>query len=290
MRSSIRIAIDTAAVASLLLIPVCGFAAEGHFDKTLTVNGNVSLNVSTGSGYIRITQGSDNQVHIVGHVKSNGGWMNGGSNRSAEERVNEVVNHPPIDQTGSIIRIGRNSHSMNNISIDYDITAPKNTALVAGSGSGDVHVKDVGVNAKLSTGSGNIEAEGMSGNVSLDTGSGDITARQSGGGEVKAQTGSGNIHLQNVDGALKAGTGSGNIEVSGKPSSAWKLGTGSGDVTVGVGGSAFTLDASSGSGEIKTDVPLIVEGSLNRHHVIGKVNGGGPTVRVETGSGSIHFH
>ena len=130
----------------------------------------------------------------------------------------------------------------------------------------------------------------MSGNTSLETGSGDITASQSGGGEVKAGTGSGNIHLQNVDGALKAETGSGNIEVSGKPGSGWKLGTGSGDVTLSTGGAAFNLDASSGSGGIKTDVPITAEGSTDKHHVTGKVNGGGPVVRVETGSGSIHIH
>ncbi len=290
MRSSVQIAIPAVAAAALLLVPAGALAAEGNFDKTLTVNGNVSLSVDTGSGYIKITPGSDYQVHIVGHVKSNGSWGIGGSSRNAEERVKEVVSHPPIDQTGNIIRVGKESHSLNHVSIDYDITAPRATALNAGSGSGDLRIDNVGVNAKLSTGSGNIEANALSGNTSLETGSGDITASQSGGGEVKAGTGSGNIHLQNVDGALKAETGSGNIEVSGKPRSGWKLGTGSGDVTLSTGGAAFNLDASSGSGGIKTDVPITMEGSLDRHHVTGKVNGGGPVVRVETGSGSIHIH
>jgi hypothetical protein len=290
MRSSMRIVIPTAAVAALLFTPLCVLAAEGHFDKTLTVNGNVSLNVSTGSGYIKITPGSDNQVHIIGHVKSSGGWMGGGSSKNAEERVNEVVSHPPIDQTGNIIRIGKDSHSLNNVSIDYDITAPKSTVLSANSGSGDLHVSDVGQNVKLSTGSGTIDATGLSGSISLETGSGDVTASQNSGGDVKASTGSGSIHLSNVQGALKAETGSGSIEVSGKPTSMWRLGTGSGDVTVTVGGAAFTLDAASGSGGIKTDVPITVEGSLDRHHVTGKVNGGGPLIRVETGSGSIHIH
>jgi hypothetical protein len=33
-----------------------------------------------------------------------------------------------------------------------------------------------------------------------------------------------------------------------------------------------------------------IAGSLNKHHVSGKINGGGPAVRVETGSGSIRIH
>ena len=31
-----------------------------------------------------------------------------------------------------------------------------------------------------------------------------------------------------------------------------------------------------------------MQGSFDKHHIIGKIHGGGPTVRVETGSGDIH--
>jgi len=48
--------------------------SDRTFDKTLSVNGAVQLEVSTGSGYVHVTPGSDNQVHIVGHVRANHGW------------------------------------------------------------------------------------------------------------------------------------------------------------------------------------------------------------------------
>jgi hypothetical protein len=32
-----------------------------------------------------------------------------------------------------------------------------------------------------------------------------------------------------------------------------------------------------------------MQGSLNRHHVAGVVNGGGPTIRANTGSGDIQI-
>lgn len=280
-----------AAAAALLFVPVSAPAAEGTFDRNLTVNGNVTLNVSSGSGYIRIAPGADNQVHIVGHVKSSSwGWGMNDFGKSAEARVKEIVDNPPIDQTGNIIRVGKDSHTLQNVSIDYDIIAPKSAALTASSGSGDLRIDGAGVNAKLSTGSGSIDATGLTGNLSLETGSGNIRVSLNGSGDVKAQTGSGSIHLNNIQGALKAEAGSGSIEVSGKPTSGWKLDTGSGSVSVAAGGAAFTLDARTGSGSIKTDVPIAVEGSLDRHRVTGKVNGGGPLVRVETGSGSIRIH
>ena len=61
-------------VALSLCIPAAGFAAEKSFDRTLSVNGPVTLRVSTGSGNIRVSSGSDSQVHIVGHVKSSNSW------------------------------------------------------------------------------------------------------------------------------------------------------------------------------------------------------------------------
>lgn len=276
-----------AAAAVVLLAPTLVFAAEGTFDKTLTVSGTANINISTGSGYIHVSPGSDNQIHVIGHVKSSTHWGSGGG--SPEEIVKEIVANPPIDQTGSMIRIGKMKEDWHNVSIDYEITAPKNSQLTASTGSGDIRVQSVGNNVKLTTGSGTIEATGVSGSLSLDTGSGDIHADQGTPGDVKAQTGSGSIRLNNIQGALKAQTGSGDVEVSGKPTSPWRVGTGSGSVTIAANNTPFTLDASSGSGGIKTDLPITVEGSLDRHHVTGKVNGGGPTVRVETGSGSIRI-
>jgi DUF4097 and DUF4098 domain-containing protein YvlB len=124
----------------------------------------------------------------------------------------------------------------------------------------------------------------------VDTGSGDIYAEQTGEGFVKAQTGSGNIELRNLRGGLRAGTGSGNIKVGGAPTADWKLETGSGNVELWPGSAALTLDASTGSGSIHTDQEMLTHGSSDHHHVSGKINGGGPTVRIETGSGDIRVH
>jgi hypothetical protein len=273
----------TAVLAALALAALPALAAEATFERNLTVNGRVELSVSTGSGYIHITRGSGNQIHISGRVKSN--W--GGS----EERVRQIAANPPIEQTGNIIRIGKNhGENYHNISIDYDIQAPADAYLEAGSGSGDIHDDGVGQNAKLETGSGSIRATGLQGGFKVETGSGDIYAEQTGEGDVKAQTGSGRIELKEIHGGLHAGTGSGDIKISGSPSSDWKLETGSGSVEFSPGNTGFTLDASTGSGSVHSDHEMTVQGSFDRHHITGKVNGGGPTVRIETGSGDVRIH
>ena len=271
-----------AAVALAALAAVPALASEATFERTLSVSGRVELSVSTGSGNIHLTRGADNQVHVYGKVKS--GW--GGS----EDRVREIAAHPPIEQAGNIIRIGSHHENLHNISIDYEIQAPANAFLEAGSGSGDITVEGVGENAKISTGSGNIHASGLHGGFTVDTGSGNIYAEQTGQGDVKAQTGSGNIELRDLRGGLRAGTGSGDIKAGGTPASDWKLETGSGNVEFWAGGAAFTLDASTGSGSVHTDREMMTQGTQDHHHVTGKINGGGPTVRIETGSGDIRVH
>jgi Putative adhesin len=300
-----------AATGILVAMTIClpaAFAAEKSFDRTLTVNGPVTLHVSTGSGYIRVSPGADNQVRIVGHVKGSNNWWGGGS---SEDAVAKVADNPPIVQAGNIIRVGddHGNDSARHVSIDYEITTPTNTMLVAESGSGDLQLSNLsgtvkahtgsgsiradklGAGSKLETGSGSIDANNLMGSTSLQTGSGEIRAQLASAGDVVAGTGSGSIKLENVQGALKAETGSGSLEISGQPTAPWKLETGSGNISLRLGNSHFTLDAETGSGSVKSDPPLTMttHGSTDKHHVSGTVNGGGPTIKAETGSGDIHI-
>ncbi len=287
MRSVRGIALASAA-ALAFAITASAHAADGTFDKTLHVNGTVQLSVSTGSGNIHLAPGPDDQVHIVGHVHSTSSWMGGGG----QDAVDKVVANPPIEQNGGIVRIGKHNgdDALRHVSIDYDITTPKNTQVKADTGSGDVRAHDLSGGAKLETGSGNIEAQSLSGDTYLQTGSGDIRASFGGNATVNAGTGSGNIKLSDVRGGLKAETGSGDVTASGQPTETWKVETGSGNIDLTLGGAKYSLDAETSSGSIHSDQPVSMQGGLSGHHVTGNVNGGGPTVKIETGSGDIRIH
>lgn len=272
----------TAAVLAFAALPTFALASEhATFDRTLSVNGRVDLSATTGSGNIHITSSSGNQVVIHGRVTCSMGCD--------EQRFHEIVNNPPIEQTGNIIRIGH-VENLHNIGIDYDIQAPADSFLDAHTGSGDVTDEGVGENAKIGTGSGNIHASGLRNGFSVNTGSGDIVAEQSGQGDVKARTGSGNIELKSLNGGLDAHTGSGDLKITGTPVGEWHLETGSGNVDLTTGSTGFNLDASTGSGSVHSDPQMTVQGSFNNHHVSGQVKGGGPNVRIRTGSGDIRIH
>jgi hypothetical protein len=293
----------------LLLTASLAFAEEGTFNKMLTVSGTPDVEIQSGSGNITVHVGSGNQIAIVGHVKtSNAAWAF--FSGSPEEKVKEIVNNPPVEQSGSWVRIGKinDERLRSGVSISYDVTLPKETHLRSNTGSGDIRIDDVAGNTIAHTGSGNIrihnlgaeleaqagsgdvEADGVQGAVRATTGSGNLHIRSKGNGYVRAHTGSGDVTITDVNGGLDASTGSGNIHAGGKIGDNWKLQTGSGDVRVTLPRDAkFNINARSSSGSVHTDLPITINGSMERHTIRGTVNGGGPTLEIHTGSGNIEI-
>ncbi len=264
--------------------------AETTFDRNLTFNGKLDLSIATGAGSITITRGAANQIHIHGIVKVN--------HDGDPEQAQQIAANPPIEQQGNMIRIGGKQESLHNVSISYEIEAPADTVLRAATGSGNIADTGVGQDAKLTTGSGNITATGIDGGFKAQTGSGNIAIDGAGQGDAKAQTGSGTIDLKGVHGSLDAQTGSGAIKASGTPSSPWKLWTGSGSIELSTANAPMNLDASTGSGKISAGSrfssgysldPMALRGSEDHHRYRAQLNGGGPEVRVGTGSGNIRI-
>jgi len=263
--------------------------ADNTFDRTVNVSAQPDLYVSTGSGNIHIVPGNGGQIHIVGHVHA--GWSAFGD---VNARVQHIVENPPITQNGNTVRIGEVSdHSLfNNISIDYDINVPADVALNLHSGSGDIQVDNVGRFLAATTGSGNVRARGTHGSTDLESGSGELTLEDAGGGDVKAKTGSGDIRIHGFNGSFNARTGSGDIEAYGHLQNGGMIMTGSGDVKLQLTpDSKFTLEAATGSGDIRVNMPGVIAANSDRsrHHVTTDVNGGGPALQIRTGSGDIEI-
>lgn len=269
-------------------LPVMGADNDGPqatFDRTLTAGAQLALSVATGSGNIQIVHGSGNTVHIHGIVRA--------GHEGTAEQVQAVAANPPIEQSGDVIRIGahqENQEMFRHISISYEIEAPSNSMLMASTGSGNITDDGVGHQAKFNTGSGSIHATGLTNGFKAETGSGSIYIEQTGEGDVAAETGSGSIELKGPIGGLKAQTGSGTIKITGTPTAEWKLETGSGSIELWPGDVALTLDASFGSGNFHADREMLTQGTSDRHHITGKLGGGGTLIRMETGSGDIKVH
>jgi DUF4097 and DUF4098 domain-containing protein YvlB len=309
--------------AALATVPAVA-SEEGHFDRTLAVNGAVDLDVQTGSGNITVRAGDSSKVEIHAKIHASG-WRDDGD---IAARIKSIEDNPPIEQSGNTIRIG---HEMDrerehNISISYELIVPAQTKLHSQSGSGDesadgisgpadstsgsgslrlsniggeTHAQtgsgDIDLNAiqgasRAHSGSGSIHAIGIAGAFNGQTGSGDVRLEQSAPGDVEIGTGSGSVEVKSVKGSVRVSTGSGGIEASGDPTGEWKLRTGSGDVTVDLAKqAAFDLFAHTGSGTIDTNHELTVQGTISSRELHAKANGGGVLVELSTSSGTIRI-
>ena len=242
--------------------------AQGMFERTLTVNGPVDLNIRTGSGDIQIRVGESSRVQLVGRISARDRM-----GQDAAERVRQIEAAPPIQQNGNLISVGetRNDPRYENVSISYELTVPAQTQITARTGSGNQTIGSVRGAVRAQTGSGDIFIEGT-------------------GGNLDAQTGSGNIRVSSVSGTVQVQTGSGDVDVRQIVKADVQAQTGSGDVVLGLpADAAFTLEARTGSGSIESVHPLTIQGSVRRNHLYGTVRGGGNSVRITTGSGSIRI-
>lgn len=294
-----------AVLAVVLASAVPSFASViGTFERSFQVSGPVELEVLTRSGDINVRNGAAGTVSIHAKIHSNNSWFSG--DHKAE--VQELQNNPPIRQNGNSIRI--DYVNMTNISVDYEITVPENTAIRSHTGSGDQTVEGLKGNVDLEsgsgdlrlarltgemrfqTGSGNVRGREIMGPAKVKAGSGDIEIEETGAGDVDIRTGSGNITVNGIDGGFHAEAGSGDIHGKGQPKNMWSVRTGSGNVHLNVpSDAAFDVDISSSSGSVNLGHPVTttIQGRVQetRKSVVGKVRGGGPTISVHTGSGDV---
>jgi hypothetical protein len=249
---------------------------EGSFVRTLNVSGGVDLDVATGSGSIEIRRGSGNTVEVRGRIRAGSDrWR---SDRDAQDLVREIESNPPIEQSGRMIRIGRErnrdrNNDERNLSISYEIVVPADTAVRAHTGSGSQNISGVSRGLEVGTGSGSLTLADIQ-------------------GEINASTGSGSIRASGIRGALRMHTGSGGIDIQGEQTGRWDLETGSGGIAIRLPRNAsFDLNAHTGSGGVSVDFPMTVQGRLDndRRDVRGSVGAGGHALTARTGSGRIRI-
>jgi DUF4097 and DUF4098 domain-containing protein YvlB len=174
-------------------------------------------------------------------------------------------------------------------------------SAVLESGAGDIQVKQVGGDLKITTGGGNIDVDSASGPISVETAGGSIRIGWA-KGLVRAETAAGRIELNGIP-AVHAETASGGIlarfiVLPGDHTDS-VLETANGDIVVYLpvnfrASIRAAIEAANGQ-RIYSDfpeIPVRMEGNADWPQTItaeGSLNGGGPTIKVQTVSGNISF-
>jgi DUF4097 and DUF4098 domain-containing protein YvlB len=192
-----------------------------------------------------------------------------------------------------------------------------NGKVIAETGGGSIEIQSGAQGAVVQTGGGSIAVRHCNGKLKASTGGGSIELGDI-YGPVEVDTGGGAIRLTSAKGHVHAETGGGGIELLGVPSA--NAETGAGGITVklvNTGGERHDSDLETSAGDITvyiaSDVAVNVWATLdvaNGHHITsefpdihvrsegdwaktytaeGKLNGGGPMLRVHTSTGDINF-
>jgi DUF4097 and DUF4098 domain-containing protein YvlB len=310
-------------LAVLVSVAGCysGPAVRGSFERNFTVTGPIRLELSNAAGDVTITGSADGQVRVSGDVRASGiGFEN------PRKRLEDIISHPPLEQRGDIIRIGKDFSRMRNLSITYTIQVPHDTEVSASvasgaqnirdlrgpvkvhSASGSIHVEKIDRDAELNTASGSVSAadvgsdvhvNSLSGNVVVSNVKGDVRVNAlSGvirvsqpGGRVEGETAGGEVEIQGAANDVHARSASGRVYVQGNPGAQcfWDLKTASGSVQISVPPSSnFHLSAEATSGEIRADIPIFIE-EQDKHSLRAHMGTGGGRVELHTVSGEIHL-
>ena len=309
-------------LAAAFVLPGCmtGPGVSGSFDRNYTVSGHTRLEVTDPSGQVNITGSADGQVHIHGEVHANSMGF-----EKPRERLDQTLADPGIEQKGDTIRVGKRLSSMRNVSIDYKIEVPHDTEVNvtarlrianhsgraragdAQGASGSIRVDRVERDTRINSASGSIEVSDIGDDVRASSASGEVTVNNA-KGDVRANSLSGSVHVTKPGGRVDADSASGSIDIEGAKFDVkahgvsgevnihgdpgdhgyWDLKTVSGAVQVYVpSNSNFRFSAEAISGEIRTDIPIVIE-EQGKHSLRAHIGNGGGRVEVHTVSGEIH--
>lgn len=215
---------------------------------------------------------------------------------------------------------------MRNVTIAYAIQVPRDTEVSAtvASGaqtirgvrgpvkvqaaSGSIRVEKIERYTQLTTASGSISATDVDNDLRVSSASGSVTVSKvrgdvdvsaiSGvlrishpGGRVEAGTASGDVDIQGAAHGVKAHAASGRVFVQGNPGADnyWELKTASGGVQLAVPASAnLHISAEAVSGEIRSDIPIVIE-EQGKHSLRAHMGSGGGRVDIHTVSGEIRI-
>jgi len=251
------------------------------------VSGHAHVRVQTDDGSVRVSTGDIKQVEI--RVEYTGYRLDRDLQVSTSQNGDSVEVIAKTRSSGNWFNFGARHTSLR-----VEVHMPKDADLEVTSGDGSVEADSITGNLDVRTGDGHISVQGAKGNIRLHTGDGHIEGRSL-DGRADITTGDGHVNVEGRFDALTIRTGDGSVTArAGKGSTVaapWNIHTGDGSVDLDLPGEMqANLDASTHDGRISLGIPVMVEGTFSTTKILGKMNGGGQTIVVRTGDGSIHLN
>jgi DUF4097 and DUF4098 domain-containing protein YvlB len=269
------------AISALVVLPIGGciiICSSGNTPKykaqrTVAVSADMTtdalLSAQTNNGNISVTGRDLNGCEMTASITARGN-----SEQEAADLADAVIVTLVPSQQGLAVDIKKPESEMSkHISVSLDIQVPAKNRLDLKTSNGNIHVKNVLLDAVLDTSNGNIDTERTPGPVSAKTSNGNVTCRDI-GKDVRAHTSNGNIDVMYDSGAVNPNqidlqTSNGSIHIT--PPQVFSA----------------KVDASTSNGKISTGRPITVQGDFSKTELHGTIGDGKGACRLHTSNGSI---
>ena len=269
--------------------------SEANLSKSFTVGRDGNLVMDVDRGGIRVVGADQDTVDVRVSRKVKRASGSDADRILAEEKLvlkqngNEVsisAQDPPGLRGGSGW-----SWRRPDLEVNYEISVPRKCDLRLKTAGGSIKVATVQGGVNVRTQGGRLDFNDVDGNVDGQTQGGGIRAAGCKGALV-VKTAGGGITIETFAGpSVQGKTTGGSItaDFAASPKADCVLSTIGGSVTARIPATAaVTLDAHTEAGEVKSDLPVQSEGPARGSTLRGKINGGGPSLKLETIGGSIH--
>ena len=225
--------------------------ATADWRKTFSLEPGGRLEIENVNGRIHVTPSEGNQIDIVAQKKTKA---------VSDEAAKEALGQIEITDTvsGSTIHV--------------QTKTPRSSGMLGGSSEVSYTVRvPVSADVKFVTVNGGIEISRLTGKIDAETTNGEIVAREV-GGAIEATTTNGGVDVELTSvakGGVKLGCTNGGIKLR-LPSDA-----------------AATISASVANGGIDTDGVQLEKTESSRRSLEGRMNGGGPPIKIQGTNGGI---
>jgi len=278
-------------------------STSGGDIKAISVTGNAHLATSGGDLIIRSIEGIVNAMTSGGDVQvSHCSPKITVATSGGDIDLNHLTGTVDASTSGGDVLMTDLDGEANLSSYggDIDITDVKGRKSVkAFTSGGDIIAQNIAADVVLTTSSGDLDLKNITGSADVTTSNGDISGHSIEGETVKANTSEGDIDLEDIAGTVSAVTSNGDLSLKMRKSDASftiELTTSGGDIACilpesykGSVRAKIKRWSKHSSDDITSDFPMMIgtEDSYTRV-ATGDINGGGPSIRMETAEGDIN--
>ena len=290
---------------SVQLTAFAEFRANPYLTKKFTLSGAGNLNVETSGSSVAVTGTSGNEVVVDMYVKLDGREIE--LEDAAVEKELENYNLD-ISQSGNTINLlvrRKMNSGRSKMNLSFEIKVPKEMSSKFQSSGGSIAIDGLNGKQDVETSGGSIQVvnssgavrtqssggsfrvENFTGNVDVQTSGGSIKISQL-TGDVQVGSSGGSVTLEEISGSIDASTSGGSIraQLSDVEKSLTMKSSGGSITAVVPNGLGLNLDLSGG--RVNSSLSNF-DGEIKKDRILGKINGGGVPVTMQSSGGSINL-